>query len=80
MVKGDDILDKTKYKLYLRNKPDEDQFLGVFASIKDVHKRIEHWLNINKYHPHYYRSFTIDNKIFIDFGDWHKLFYFIKED
>lgn len=77
---GGYILDKTKYSLYLRNKPKEDKFLGVFASVEDVRNRIERWLNINNYHVHYYRTFNTDGKIFIDFGDWHKLFYIIKED
>lgn len=67
-------------KLYLRDNPKPDKFLGEFKTKEEIHDRIDKWLNLHNYHAHYFRVWSKEGKTWIDFGDWHKLFYVVNDD
>ena len=69
------------YKLYIQDKPYPDVLLGSYKDEDGVFAAVNRWLNRNNYHAHYFRRWEKDGKNYIDFGDWHRFFYFtINED
>lgn len=66
------------FKLYLENKPHKDVLIKNCASVDEVNKEINHWLNMRSYHSHYWRTWVAGNKHYIDFGDWHVFFYYVE--
>lgn len=64
------------FELYLQNKPHEDEYIGVFKNKEEIFEYIQKWLDRNKIYAYYFRSWKRDDRIYIDFGDWHKFFYY----